>query len=287
MKHLAQINQSTAVENALLYEIAFFLHPSRFFPRFFPTEFQIYFWDLLFAFFLSQVTRYLHVRNRILQQWHLNPKIEVTPETALSFLKESLPTLSSAMESLIRPIVRVLDRVCAINYGIYQRSSPAPPPRNNVLVIGAGAAGLMAARKLLDFGFHVTVLEARDRPGGRIDTWRAQDPEKSHGALAEKGAMIITGSEGNPIYTIMHQQMGVELTRIGSRCPLFSSKRGDLVPHEVVSIFLDLESIEENIRQKTRSINQSISPSIDQSINQSINQPINQSINQSTNQSIH
>ena len=274
MKHLAQINQSTAVENALLYEITFFFIIHGFFPVFPPRNLL---YDILSAFFLSQVTRYLHVRNRILQQWHINPKVEVTPETALSFLKESLPTLSSAMESLVRPIVRVLDRVCAINYGIYERLSPAQPPRNNVLVIGAGAAGLMAARKLLDFGFHVTVLEARDRPGGRIDTWRAKDAEKTRGALAEKGAMIITGSEGNPIYTIMHQQMGVELTRIGSRCPLFSSKRGDLVPHEVVSTFLNLESIEENIG-KTKH-DQSINSSINQSINPLINQSINQSIN--------
>jgi monoamine oxidase len=39
-----------------------------------------------------------------------------------------------------------------------------------VLVIGAGAAGLTAARTLHDVGCHVTVLEARDRVGGRINT---------------------------------------------------------------------------------------------------------------------
>ncbi len=39
-----------------------------------------------------------------------------------------------------------------------------------VLVIGAGAAGLAAARRLHDHGIPVTVLEARDRVGGRILT---------------------------------------------------------------------------------------------------------------------
>jgi len=39
-----------------------------------------------------------------------------------------------------------------------------------VLVIGAGAAGLAAARRLRDHGIPVTMLEARDRVGGRILT---------------------------------------------------------------------------------------------------------------------
>ena len=37
-----------------------------------------------------------------------------------------------------------------------------------VLVIGAGAAGLAAARELGSRGVDVTVLEARDRIGGRV-----------------------------------------------------------------------------------------------------------------------
>ena len=44
-------------------------------------------------------------------------------------------------------------------------------PRNeatHIVVVGAGAAGLMAARELARAGRRVTVLEARDRLGGRI-----------------------------------------------------------------------------------------------------------------------
>jgi monoamine oxidase len=40
----------------------------------------------------------------------------------------------------------------------------------STIVIGAGAAGLAAARTLHDAGQHVTVLEARDRVGGRAHT---------------------------------------------------------------------------------------------------------------------
>lgn len=40
----------------------------------------------------------------------------------------------------------------------------------DVLVIGSGLAGLTAARDLRDRGYTVTVLEARDRIGGRTYT---------------------------------------------------------------------------------------------------------------------
>ncbi|TFD50202.1 FAD-binding protein [Cryobacterium frigoriphilum] len=39
-----------------------------------------------------------------------------------------------------------------------------------IAVIGAGMAGLSAARLLVDAGYDVIVIEARDRTGGRIDT---------------------------------------------------------------------------------------------------------------------
>lgn len=43
----------------------------------------------------------------------------------------------------------------------------------DVVVIGAGFAGLIAARELADAGLQVTVLEARDRVGGR--TWTSHE----------------------------------------------------------------------------------------------------------------
>ena len=42
----------------------------------------------------------------------------------------------------------------------------------SVIVAGAGLAGLTAAVELLDDGATVTVLEARDRVGGRVWTIR-------------------------------------------------------------------------------------------------------------------
>ena len=69
--------------------------------------------------------------------------------------------------------------------------------RADVAVLGAGVAGLAAARELRRRGLTVVVLEARDRIGGRILTVR--DPrlpvpvelgaEFVHGALDDRPAM--------------------------------------------------------------------------------------------------
>jgi monoamine oxidase len=47
---------------------------------------------------------------------------------------------------------------------------PAHVERHDVAIIGAGAAGISAARQLHDAGLDIVVLEARDRIGGRILT---------------------------------------------------------------------------------------------------------------------
>ncbi len=56
------------------------------------------------------------------------------------------------------------------------------------LVIGAGTAGLAAARELSNAGVNVLVLEARDRVGGRVHTDTAFAPHP-----VEFGAEFIHG----------------------------------------------------------------------------------------------
>lgn len=59
----------------------------------------------------------------------------------------------------------------------------------HIVVVGAGAAGLMAARELARAGRRVTILEAQDRCGGRILPLSAEE----FGYAAEGGAEFIHG----------------------------------------------------------------------------------------------
>ncbi|WP_349360928.1 FAD-dependent oxidoreductase [Stappia sp.] len=76
-------------------------------------------------------------------------------------------------------------------YGSARGQTPAADV--DVVVIGAGLAGLAAARRLVDLGYEVIVLEARARIGGRIHT------DRSLGAPFEDGAGWIHGPDGNPL----------------------------------------------------------------------------------------
>lgn len=67
--------------------------------------------------------------------------------------------------------------------------TPGDPP---VVIIGAGVAGLSAARALVDAGIDVLVLEARDRIGGRTHTVDVG------GATVDLGGAWIHGDGGNP-----------------------------------------------------------------------------------------
>ena len=79
-----------------------------------------------------------------------------------------------------------------------------------VIVVGAGMAGLVAARLLHDSGFAVTVLEARDRLGGR--TWT----DDSLGAPLDLGGSWVHGVEGNPL-TLWCEQARRRARRIAGR----------------------------------------------------------------------
>lgn len=62
-----------------------------------------------------------------------------------------------------------------------------------VLVAGAGLAGLAAAYELVRMGHRVTVLEARDRPGGRVHTIRDGFDD---GLYVEAGAVFVPDHHG-------------------------------------------------------------------------------------------
>jgi monoamine oxidase len=81
-------------------------------------------------------------------------------------------------------------------------------PPDRIVVIGAGAAGVMAARELGRAGRKVTVLEARDRCGGRIHPL----PAAEFGYPAEGGAEFVHGEA--PVTHGLLREAGLSLLPI-------------------------------------------------------------------------
>ena len=73
------------------------------------------------------------------------------------------------------------------------------PIGKTVLIIGAGIAGLAAAKKLKDKGFTVIVLESQEKIGGRLRT------DRRLGIAFDEGASWIHGPNGNPITKLASQ----------------------------------------------------------------------------------
>jgi len=163
---------------------------------------------------------FLNIRNRILQMWLENPKQQLCGELAMSRLQSPW----DSDKPMVKRIHAFLERHGYINFGIYKRTKPLPQKSGKVVIIGAGIAGLTAAQQLKSFGMEVVVLEARDRVGGRIATFRKSS------YIADLGAMVVTGLGGNPI-TVLSKQVNMELSKISQKCPLYESN-GTTVPKD-------------------------------------------------------
>lgn len=114
---------------------------------------------------------------------------------------------TDARELLAAPAGRVLfageatsSRAPATTQGAWESGERAAAEAADipgaVIVVGAGLAGLAAARTLVDAGREVIVVEARDRIGGRAHT------VPFAGGVADLGASWIHGVDDNPITSL-------------------------------------------------------------------------------------
>ncbi len=86
--------------------------------------------------------------------------------------------------------------------------------RHDVVVLGAGLAGLTAARGLARAGTDVVVLEARGRPGGRVE-----QTELGDGRLVQLGGEVV--APFHTAYTRLVEELGLTLV------PAFPSLPGE------------------------------------------------------------
>lgn len=173
---------------------------------------------------------YIVVRNHILARWRANVRCWLSED----HIRE---TVSSRYDRLVSAAYDFLYREGYINFGVSPafrspslplRLDPDPDgdkdrDRGSVLVVGAGLAGLAAARHLLSLGFKVAVLEGRRRPGGRVFTKRmassaAEYPDVA--AAADLGGSVLTGINGNPL-GVLARQLGFPLHKVRDKCPLY------------------------------------------------------------------
>lgn len=126
---------------------------------------------------------------------------------------------------------------------------------DEIVVIGAGAAGLAAARALTDDGYSVTIVEARDRIGGRVHT------TTSLGVPVDLGASWIHGSDGNPL-TALADQASVDRATTDQDDITAYDSNGDKIDDDL------LESITEGLTEIDAEFNDNLGDAINELVDE-------------------
>lgn len=108
--------------------------------------------------------------------------------------------------------------------------APVLPTETDILIVGAGMAGLSAAKSLKELGYDVIVLEARQRTGGRIWT------DHTLGLPLDIGASWIHGVKANPL-TQLADEVGAERVKTDyDSLTIFNTYGAELSASEVVEL---------------------------------------------------
>ena len=125
--------------------------------------------------------------------------------------------------------------------------------KQDILVVGAGIAGIAAATSLREQGQNVVLLEAKDRIGGRIWT------DRSLGPPVDLGAFWLHGSGGgNPIMSLV-DQFNLDYMEEDFEA-LWLYQDGEVVDGGELDVyFRDLETVLDGVRELKDGLSQDIS----------------------------
>ncbi|GFZ12556.1 LSD1-like2 [Actinidia rufa] len=166
----------------------------------------------------NHVGRTLKKKNRTKKDLEKETKTEAMLALSLGFPIDAL-----IEEEIKAGVVSIL--------GGKEQNDDIVATEGSVIIVGAGLAGLAAARQLLSFGFKVVVLEGRNRPGGRVYTQKMG--RNSQFAAVDLGGSVITGIHANPL-GVMARQLSIPLHKVRDNCPLYKPN-GEPVGKEVDS----------------------------------------------------
>ncbi|CAH9118970.1 unnamed protein product [Cuscuta europaea] len=198
---------------------------------------------------------YILIRNHIIAKWRENVSTWLTKEMFTDIIPKQCTTLlDSAYNYLVSRGF--------INFGVtpaIKERMDTDPDKPRVIVIGAGMAGLAAARQLLSFGFKVTVLEGRKRAGGRVYTKKMEGGNRA--ASADLGGSVLTGTLGNPL-GIIARQLSYTLHKVRDKCPLYRPDGKPVDPNldkKVETDFNTLLDQASKLRQSMGDVSQDVS----------------------------
>src|SRR5687768_15559986 len=128
--------------------------------------------------------------------------------------------------------------------------SPARKLNKSVAVIGAGFSGLACAYELMQAGYDVSVIEARDRLGGRVLSFADLVPGKN----VEGGGELI--GSNHPTWVAYAKQFGLEfidVTESEDAAPIFiDGKR--LAEEEEEKLWEEMDKILQRMNAEAQKI---------------------------------
>ena len=113
-----------------------------------------------------------------------------------------------------------------------------------IIIIGAGAAGLQAGRRLSKEGYSVTILEANSVPGGRIHSLRAGGPA-GFSMVVEGGAEFVHGDL--PLSQELAKEAGVVLQPVNSHMVQVKGDREQDFHRDWDELFKKMEMLPEDM----------------------------------------
>lgn len=181
----------------------------------------------MFSRYVPSLTQ-LDLRLHIVRLWYRNVQKRLSVHAAL----KDVPTRYHGLGTMV---FSYLEMSGAINFGALPLNGTAelrallrdryPFIPKHVAIVGAGIAGIAAARHLQMYGVKVTVLEAHEsRAGGRIHTERDK-----FSAPVDLGAMLLSGTLQNPL-AVVAKQCGAKMVPVEQHVRVFDTDGNWLDP---------------------------------------------------------